>query len=170
MELIISQYPDLPIASVRPELEQRNVGSVPEDWLHGTPLEMAIIHRHESLTELLLEKGADPNSFSSTVHPSPLCTALDNHWEENGSKKKGTCDGSVRLLIAAGADPNPRRTVQTPLQLAAKRAGYHVVEFLLDNGADANAIGNDDAIVADIKRSWPEWGENNEDDLKEAIL
>jgi hypothetical protein len=170
MELIISQYPDLPNSSVRLELEQENVDIVYEHWLHGTPLEMAIIHRHESLIELLLEKGADPNSSSYTFHPSPLCTALNNYWDETGSKRKGTCDGSVRLLIAAGADPNPRRTVQTPLQLAAQWASYHVVEFLLDNGADVNAIGNDDAIVADIERSWVEWGENNEDDLQESIL
>jgi hypothetical protein len=170
MELILSQYPDLPNSSVRLELEQKNVNILHENWLHGTPLEMAIIHRHENLIELLLEKGADPNSFSDTFHPSPLCTALDNDCNENGSKRKGTCDGSVRLLIAAGADPNPRRTVQTPLQLAAQWASYHVVEFLLDNGADVNAVGNDDAIVADLKRSWIEWGENDEDDLEESIL
>jgi len=173
MELIISQYPDLPNSSVRLELDEKNpdfLPEIPENWLRGTPLEMAIIYRHESLIELLLEKGADPNGFDHTSHPSPLCTALDNRWDERGSHREGTCDGSVRLLIAAGADPNPHRTVATPLQLAAASASYHVVELLLDKGADVNAIGNDDAIVADIKRSWIKRGENIEHELQELIL
>lgn len=60
--------------------------------------------------------------------------------------------------------------MQTPLQLAAQWVGYHIVKFLLDKGANVNAISNDDAIVADIKRSWVKLGENNKDDLKKLIL
>lgn len=170
-KIILSQYPDLPKSSLRLELdfEEDSAPSCPE-LLEGTPFEMAIILRNEPMIELLLEKGADANSFGHDLRQLPLYTALDNDYDEHGSVREGSCYGSVRLLITAGANPKPRGVVETPLQIAAKYTDCAVVELLLDAGADVNAVGDDEAVVAHIQRDWQDWGDNDLDSLNDSIL
>src|SRR3989449_411041 len=78
----------------------------------------------------------------------------------------GTRAEAVRILLAAGADPNPRSEGNaTTLHKAAQHGNLEVVRMLLDHGADPNAVRDgghtpaDDAIkeghaaVAELLRS-----------------
>jgi hypothetical protein len=50
---------------------------------------------------------------------------------------------TVRVLVAAGADPDPRREPgdETPLHWAASSDDWHVAAALIDAGADLNTAG-----------------------------
>ncbi|KAK6505509.1 hypothetical protein TWF481_007406 [Arthrobotrys musiformis] len=47
----------------------------------------------------------------------------------------------LERLLEGGADPNGGDMRMTPLQVAAQRWDYEAIKLLLENGADANAIG-----------------------------
>lgn len=55
-------------------------------------------------------------------------------------------------LLGAGVNPNPRGLAITHLQAAVHCNDSSVVKLLLDAGAHVNAVGDDEAIVAGIKR------------------
>lgn len=99
--------------------------------------------------ELLLDLGADPNGVSaggdcrSLVLETP--TDVFNPHERSYSN-------FIQVLLNAGAAPNPHGSVLTPLQIATIYYTGYVVEELLWAGADANAVGDDEAVVAAIQR------------------
>lgn len=54
---------------------------------------------------------------------------------------------TMRMLLAAGADPSFPRGIFTPLQRAVMNGELEMVELLLHAGANVNAIGDDNAIL-----------------------
>ena len=94
----------------------------------GTPLSLAFEGGHLGIIEMLLSRGADPNS-ADNENSSPLHTAtLDGHIDV------------VRHLLTMGADPNLRDTeLQMPLCDAALEGCEDVIECLLEASADPDA-------------------------------
>jgi ankyrin repeat protein len=124
-------------------------------------LDAAAFHGHWRLCEFLLENGADanyadPNTGETALHAA-LCTA-----------SRPGCRMAVKVLIAAGADPNratkPRvetggfmrdcRTKgETPLHRAAAFGTEEVVQLLLDAGAAVDARD----MNGDTPLGWASW-------------
>ncbi|KAH0553118.1 hypothetical protein GP486_006694 [Trichoglossum hirsutum] len=121
-------------------------------------LHLAVALGREGFAELLVTKGINTNAISSYG-----VTAL------NFALAPGTGSGirqrMVDLLLKGNADPNPHSAPRTPLQDAivyqanAERI-VEVVRMLLDAGADANAIGDDTAIIAEIQSFAQCYGED----------
>jgi len=97
--------------------------------LRMTPLSRACTNRNASLVGRLLEAGADANGLIATGE-TPLMTCAQT----------GSAD-AVRLLIARGADVNTKEPVQnhTALMWAAAEDHPHVVQLLIEHGADLRA-------------------------------
>jgi ankyrin repeat protein len=123
-----------------------------------TPLLTATQNRFYQLGAYLLEHGADPN-IANEGGWNPLYLATDNRNIEGGDypTRKPDMDhlAFIRLLLAAGADPNLRmnsstetRTIfthqwlreegATPFLRAAQSSDLELMNLLLEHGADPN--------------------------------
>ncbi len=124
-------------------------------------LDTAAFHGHWRLCEFLLEQGADanyadPDSGETALHAA-LCTAA-----------RPGCTVAVKVLLAAGADPNRRtkpgaatggfmrdcRTkAETALHRAAAFGSEDTVRRLLDAGATIDAKD----MNGDTPLGWASW-------------
>ena len=97
------------------------------DKLGMTPLILAAWKRHQSVVELLLQRGSDINATTATG-----CNVI--HWAA------ATSNSIVELLVARGADINVQDDFmgETPLSSIAVRGEEwaDVVDFLMKCGAD----------------------------------
>src|SRR3989454_9987747 len=96
-----------------------------------TPLGLAAFFGHPAAVKVLLEYGADVN----LKPPSRFAnTAVD-------AAVSGDHADIVRILLAAGADPNPGGGAEyTPPPQAAMDGQLDVVRMLLDHGADVHTV------------------------------
>ncbi|KAI5463253.1 hypothetical protein BGZ63DRAFT_352374 [Mariannaea sp. PMI_226] len=99
--------------------------------LHGTALHAALIHRHERIARLLIEKGADLNEPCGSSGNALQAAAY------GGSKT------IVQFLLNKGVDVNaPCGRLGNALQVAAsQRTSHPLVPLLLDYGAQINTQG-----------------------------
>jgi ankyrin repeat protein len=124
-------------------------------------LQAAAFHGHWQLCEFLLENGAeanyaDPNTGETALHAA-LCT-----------ENRPGCRMAVKVLIAAGADPNRttkpgvetdafmrdcRTKGETALHRAAAFGTEEVVQLLLDAGAAVDARD----MNGDTPLGWASW-------------
>ena len=135
-----------------------------QDDLGGEPIELAFtivasrLPGAQRLSELIsfdehLEDAGygDIHKVLAGLLPLPLDEALQlpriraqaNMCNNRGNSPLffAATGGEVRLLCAAGADPNlPNRNGVTPLMMACMRGQYGVVEGLLECGADVNKV------------------------------
>ncbi|KAA8648465.1 hypothetical protein EYZ11_007693 [Aspergillus tanneri] len=101
----------------------------PRDANRTTPLGIATRQRHDEIVNLLLDYGADVNRCDREGK-SPLW-----HVVEQGNETM------ARKLLARGADPH-LKTQHSPLVYrAVQKNETAMVRLLLENGADANAVG-----------------------------
>jgi ankyrin repeat protein len=124
-------------------------------------LDGAAFHGHWQLCEFLLESGADANYADPDTGETPLHAALC-------TTKRPGCGVAVRVLLAAGADPNRptkpgvetggfmrdcRTKGETALHRAAAFATEETVQLLLDAGAavDARDVNGDSPL------GWASW-------------
>ncbi|MDT8398728.1 MAG: ankyrin repeat domain-containing protein [Pseudomonadales bacterium] len=128
-----------------------------------TALLVATQNRYYQMGKYLLEKGANPN-ISNEGGWNPLYIATDNRNIEGGDypTRKPDMDhlDYIRLLLAAGADPNIRmesstetRTIfthqwlreegATPFLRAAQSSDLTLMKLLLEHGADPNIYTRD---------------------------
>jgi ankyrin repeat protein len=107
---------------------------------HRTPLATAAGSGRQSVVEILLREGADPNS-SCSKRSTPLCEAA-----------KAGHEAIVALLLEAGAKPDAyaERADRTPLAWAASHGHEAVASLLIKAGAkpDAYAGGYDRTPLA----------------------
>ena len=103
------------------------IGSCLVHAIHLSPL---------SFIRTLLEIGADPNAPADDGFPS-LIAALSCGRDAPGARQRPDVDEVVRLLLAAGADPNQRGLNDyTALHMAVAERNALAVQRLLDAGAD----------------------------------
>ena len=128
-----------------------------------TALLLAIINGHYDTAALLLERKADPNA-ADNMGRAALFAAIDMR-DMYGSNRPAPKDTNkiepmdlIKMLLAAGADPNakltkliPARAVldfpdmmmgegATPFLRAAKSADIPLMQLLLEKGADPKAV------------------------------
>ena len=108
-----------------------------------TYLLYAIKVKNYTITEFLLEKGADPNQLAYYVIPTEKI--VRDEWDDEPVKTLPleTCCGAsypikyMKLLIKYRADLNDNRT-ETPLHVAIMADDMEKVRYLLDSGANIN--------------------------------
>jgi len=115
----------------------------------GTNLDLngAVFHGHWQLTQFLIDEGADVNYPLPETGETPLHVALSH-------PNRPAFDLIVRILLAAGADPNAatipeaesgcfmreaRTKGETPLHRAAAFGSMKAIDLLLEAGADIEA-------------------------------
>jgi ankyrin repeat protein len=128
-----------------------------------SPLVLAIINGHYDTAALLIERKADPNA-ADNMGRAALFAAVDMR-DIYGSNRPAPKDTNkvdameiIKMLLAAGADPNakltkliPARAVldfpdvmmsegATPFLRAAKSGDIPLMQLLLDKGADPKAV------------------------------
>ncbi|KAL8758200.1 MAG: hypothetical protein Q9199_001663 [Rusavskia elegans] len=115
-------------------------------------LQRVVSRGNESLTRLLLERGAQVN-ITIEGEVSPLHRAAELGHQN-----------IVRALFEHGADPNSRdRTRQTPIFPAAQRNHPKVLKSILEAGADANVRDEDGqtlmlCLAAEKAEKLMKWG------------
>lgn len=101
------------------------------NWMHKTPLLVAIENEQISVACELLNAGADPNiSEGKTFTPLHLAAASEY-------------TNLVKALLTAGANPNsPDPTNTTPLHTAVCQGNTENVKTLLDAGSNVSIISD----------------------------
>jgi ankyrin repeat protein len=106
-------------------------------------LTIAAANGHEKMVERLLKAGAKPDGGPAKI------TALTQ-----GIRSRS--DGTVKILLDAGADPNRAAADdRKPLMLAARTGLDESVRTLLDKGAEVNGRNEKDGTTALM------WAANN---------
>jgi uncharacterized protein len=117
-----------------------------------TALMWAVSEQHPDVVTVLLARGADLRAKSDVwrdmmavpPHGKPEYNRLIPHGGETAlmfAARVGDL-ASARLLLASGANVNDADAWGVSAMVLAAHSGFtELVEFLLDNGADANAIG-----------------------------
>lgn len=101
------------------------------DSINNTPLFLAVIHGHEMLTKMLLDRGANTDIIC-VDGKSPLHAAA--------SQGHG---GIAKLLLDNNADIEIKNlSSQTPLDTAASKGHDMVVTLLVDRGANIESESN----------------------------
>jgi uncharacterized protein len=121
----------------------------------------AVFHGHRQLCQFLIENGADVNHPLPDTGETPLHSALCK-------TNRPEFDKIVKLLLAAGADPNRaakpgietgsfmrdcRTKGETPLHRAAAFGSEQAIQMLLDAGANREARD----MNGDTPLSWASW-------------
>ncbi len=124
-------------------------------------LDSAAFHGHWQLCEFLIENGADANYADPNTGETALHAALS-------TANRPGCGVAVRVLVAAGADPNRttkpgtetgafmrdcRTKGETALHRAAAFASDDIVQLLLDAGATVDARD----MNGDTPLGWASW-------------
>ncbi|MDY6986564.1 MAG: ankyrin repeat domain-containing protein [Thermodesulfobacteriota bacterium] len=111
-----------------------------------TPLMMAAsLHRTE-MVKFLLKRGADPN-WKGPLGISALSLAVEKR-PRHQKVPQNDLISTVSALINQGADVNVKdERGCTPLWLALKGGEDHVVQLLLDGGADVNMAAGPSALT-----------------------
>jgi uncharacterized protein len=91
-----------------------------------TPLLLSVEYRKQSIAQLLLERGAEPNTADNDG-VTPLWIAAGNGDVE-----------MAQLLLAHGANPNADEAGLTPLHVAASYNFSEMAQLLVAAGADVN--------------------------------
>lgn len=119
--------------------------------VEGPPLQVAAMLRNPKMVELFLRYGANANASHEgwTVLTSTLRTRTRAFNLSRASFLE-----VIRLLLNAGANPNPSGVCKTPLQLAIdddSDDNFEVVGMLLSAGALVNEVGSREAAIMDIE-------------------
>jgi len=117
-----------------------------------TALMWAVSEQHPEVVKALLDRGADLRAKSDVwsdmmavpPHGKPEYNRLIPHGGDTAlmfAARVGDL-ASAKLLVAAGANVNDADAWGVSAMVLAAHSGFtEMVEFLLDKGADANAIG-----------------------------
>ena len=113
------------------------------DFKGKSPLACALSWDNAEAAEILLRSGADPD-FRDSEERTAFAVWLKKR--KQGSEKKEECLHLLRCLMQCGWHPeNPAdKEGNTSLSLACREAGYELgnwaVRYLVENGADVNAV------------------------------
>ena len=139
-----------------------DVNCVRGKHIKSTPLIEAAVRGHKIVTQMLLDKGANPNKGNmfgltplhyaagkkSVITVKLLLEggAVPNQGDNMGRASLWYAVGNkdvIKVLLDAGADPNKRdRLGSTPLHRATRYSNKNVIQLLLDAGADLYTANN----------------------------
>jgi ankyrin repeat protein len=149
---------------------------VPPDSRHDgtTALYTAAVAGDESLVELLLRAGADPNLLSAGPggEGTPLCAAAcwgyvdvlrsllahgadpdqaeDEWWTPLRWAAAHGHESAARVLLDAGANPD----LKAPIGDATRRGSVGVVKALLEHGADPDETDAEGQTALELAEWW----------------
>jgi ankyrin repeat protein len=126
--------------------------------VHGSALMNAAGNGHASVVRSLLENGAEVDlvitegdvsatggtalQWATSRRTFMVLGKLKNGETESQIENRGLLSSNaevVRLLLEAGADPNPVALMMSPLHSAVAHENVDLVRLLLDFGANVNA-------------------------------
>ena len=103
-----------------------------DSWYGQSPLSIAAENGHGRVVQMLLDKGADPNSRDKSGRTPVSWAVLNNH------------EAVARSLSAGHADVNTEdHDHWTPLTIAVKHGSHSMIQLLLDVGANPLAPSSD---------------------------
>jgi ankyrin repeat protein len=107
----------------------------------STPLMRAARAGDHAVMQLLLAKGADPKLTTRDGNDALLLAAGIGYRDKNTHGLERDALEAVKVAIAAGLDIHGKNSRgQTALHGAAFRGADSIVQFLLDQGAEINAV------------------------------
>ena len=110
-----------------------------------TLLHRALENRNPEVAALLLNAGADPNAVDWLGNP-PLIQPISLNPRRYKNPDPEIASELVRLLLAAGADPNPPPRGESPLSAAVRSGHTEVIRLLEAAGAEADTRTADGSI------------------------
>ncbi|KAI8958962.1 hypothetical protein F5Y11DRAFT_362199 [Daldinia sp. FL1419] len=114
---------------------------IPRTFEKGEPvtlLQLCVSWKRPEFLEYFIDAGAN-----FVREPNIVFTALEHPWGIDNCEVDGSVTGQLlKMLLEAGADPNPPGYVFTPLQAAVHHLEESWVQSLLIEARDANLIGN----------------------------
>jgi ankyrin repeat protein len=117
----------------------------PRDLTGATPLYLAALRNEPEIVQLLLKYKADPNLRKTDGNVAPLAVAISNTNAE-----------IAQLLLQQGADGKGRGpNDETYLQQAVRMGSKPMVELLLAQPCDVNAINRAGYTALDLTRGDP---------------
>ena len=106
-----------------------------------TPLHGAVICNHQSIVELLLQNGANPNALNFLMGSPIIYAALEDFV------------GIAKTLIKHGADIHIKDKFGcTPLHIAASKDACRVISLFLKSGAKVHAKDNEGKTPLDLAK------------------
>ncbi|KAI0851795.1 hypothetical protein F5Y00DRAFT_259284 [Daldinia vernicosa] len=114
---------------------------IPRTFEKGEPvtlLQMCVSWKRPEFLELFIDAGAN-----FTHEPDIIFTALEHPYGLGELESDGSVTSQLlKMLLEAGADPNPPGYLYTPLQFAVHHLEESWVQSLLIEARDANLIGD----------------------------
>ena len=117
----------------------------------ATPLMRAARAGDHVVMRLLLERGADPKLTTKEGNNALMFAAGIGYRDKNTRGSESDALEALKASMAAGLDFRQANTRgETPLHGAALRGADTIVQFLLDQGADINAVSKQGYTPLDV--------------------
>lgn len=117
----------------------------------ATPLMRAARAGDAAVMRLLLEKGADPKPTTKDGNTALMLAAGIGYRDKNTRGSESDALEALKVSIAAGLDIHQANTRgETALHGAALRGADTIVQFLIDQGADINAVSKQGFTPLDV--------------------
>ncbi len=182
------------IESVKALLDAKaDINAVDSDG--NNALTLAILNTHYDLTQMLIDRGADPNIAAKNGRTA-LYSAVEMHdvdWSPRPAHKetdKTTSLDIIKSLVDHKANINAQLTAPAPIEKhaqdmgdktmgagttpftrAARSADVELMHYLLDHGADPKLVGKDNqtALMAASGVAWNDHIKGTEAEALEAV-
>uniref|UniRef100_A0ABD2XE36 Uncharacterized protein n=1 Tax=Trichogramma kaykai TaxID=54128 RepID=A0ABD2XE36_9HYME len=107
------------------------------------PLHLALNRKYDTLIQLLIERGADPNLANGEMF-TPLHVVCGTEYADDESSKIASLLFEQNAGKVSAVQPDPRDLQgNTPLHMALSWDKKKTAKLLLNEGADPNAASND---------------------------
>jgi ankyrin repeat protein len=182
------------IESVKALLDAKaDINAVDSDG--NNALTLAILNTHYDLTQMLIDRGADP-SITAKNGRTALYSAVEMHdvdWSPRPAHKetdKATSMDIIKSLVDHQAKVNAQLTAPAPIEKhaqdmgdktmgagttpftrAARSADVELMHYLLDHGADPKLVGKDSqtALMVASGVAWNDHIKGSEAEALEAV-